>query len=225
MSARERLTQLIDLASASAGEERGALAVELAQVLADWPHDYPAHMRASFALLLERISRELDDATRKDVAGRVASDMTAPLGLLNEFFFEFAPDKRTVFLSRISAEVALSGPPLAVDEPALIHAVRSYPRETFVQTVSRLTGIPLSIAARAVADASGEGFGLLCKGAGLSRTAYSTIVMLTDASLDAGERKLVLHEAIPEDTAIRLVHFWRTRREARRNIPETVAAA
>ncbi len=226
MSARERLTQLIDLAAGGAPEERRNLAMELAEVLQDWPQDYPAHMRASFALLLEKILAQLDGETRKVLAARFAPDPAAPLGLLNELFFDCGHELRRTILAR-NAQKHLSGEVTAppIDESILVRAVREYPLETFVQTLARLLGIPLVTAGRAVADASGEGLAILCKGAQLSRATFSTIAMLTDASLDAGRRKLELYETVPEETSATMVQFWRAQRDSRRTAADGIRAA
>jgi hypothetical protein len=225
MSARERLTQLIDLASSGAPEERGKLAMELAEVLVDWPEDYPPHMRASFALLLEKIAGQLDCTARKDLAARLAPHVTVPLSLLNELFFDSSREQRDTILARNEQENSQGEvAPASIDEPSLVRAVREYPPETFVQTFARLLGISATTAGRAVSDSSGEGLTILCKGAQISRATFSTIAVLTDASLDSAERKLELYETVEEGTAAHLVQFWRARREARR-IPESVEAA
>ena len=206
MSARERLTRLIDFAPGGAPEERRQLAMDLAEVLLDWPADYPAHMRASFALLLEKIVVQLDCQARRELAARFAPDAAAPLTLLNELYFDSSREMRESILkrnaqSRMQDEIVSS----AIDEPSLIRAAREYPSETFAQTFARLLGIPLATAVRAIADASGEGLVILCKGAHLSRATFSTIAMLTDVSLDSGQRKLELFETVPEEISARMV--------------------
>jgi len=219
MSARERLTRLIDLAPGGAPEERRQLAIELTEVLLDWPEDYPEHMRASFALLLEKIVVQLDGPSRKELAARFSPGVEAPLSLMNELYFDSGREMREAIL-RQNAQAAMDDEfaPLPVDEPSLIRAAREYPPETFAQTFARLLGIPLVTAARAIADASGEGLVILCKGAHLSRATFSTIAMLTDASLDSAQRKLELFEIVPEDISARMVQFWRAQRGTRQAI-------
>jgi hypothetical protein len=90
---------------------------------------------------------------------------------------------------------------------------------------ARLLGVPVAVAGRAIADASGEGLALLCKGARLSRATFSTIAVLSDASLDSAERKLELYEAVPEETSIRMVQVWRERRDGYRTASDGVRAA
>jgi hypothetical protein len=185
-------------------------------VLLDWPPDYPAHMRSSFTLLLEKIAVQLDCQTRRELAARFAAAPDAPLPLLNELFFDSARETRADIVARMMQcppDDELAAP--VVDEATLIRAVRDYPPEVFVQTLARLLGIPAATAARAVADASGEGLAILCKGARLSRMSFSTIAMLTDASLESAQRKLDMYDAIADDTSIRVVQYWRAQRNAR----------
>jgi uncharacterized protein (DUF2336 family) len=215
MSARERLTQLIDLASDDVPKQRHALAMELADVLLDWPDGYPSHMRSSFALLLEKISPQLDCETRRDLAARLASHSAAPLSLLNELFFDAGRDARDAILARIGLsgiDAAAAGE--MIDERVLIKAVRDYPAETFLQTIARLTGVPAAVAARAATDDSGEGLALLCKGAQISRTTFSTIIVLANASPDSVERRLQAWDCVSAEPAARLVQFWRLQRGA-----------
>jgi uncharacterized protein (DUF2336 family) len=219
MSARERLTRLIDLAPGGAPEERRQLAMELAEVLLDWPADYPAHMRTSFALLLEKIVVQLDGRARRELARRFAPDPAAPLALLNELYFDSGRELRETILKRnAQASMVEAFEPSPIDEPSLIRAARDYPPETFAQTFARLLGIPLATAGRAIADVSGEGLVILCKGAHLSRATFSTIAMLTDASLDSAQRKLELFETVPEEISARMVQFWRAQRGTRQAI-------
>jgi hypothetical protein len=226
MSAREHLTRLIDLASGSEPHERRALALELADIVLDWPEDYPAHMRASFTLLLEKLVTPLDCQTRKELAARFVADPAAPLGLLNEFFFDCGHDMRQAIVARNALEhTPCETPGAPIDEPSLVQAAREYPPETFAQMFARLLGIPVAVAGRAIADTSGEGLALLCKGARLSRATFSTIAVLSDASLDSAERKLELYETVPEETSIRMIQVWRQRRDGYRTVSDGIRAA
>ena len=56
---KERLSHLLELAS-QGPEQRAALAGEVADMLLDWPMQYPLAMRATFEALLEKIAREMD---------------------------------------------------------------------------------------------------------------------------------------------------------------------
>ena len=216
MSARERLCQLVDLASAGGPDERRRLAAELTDILLAWPADYPAQMRLSFGLLLQKISVELDGETRRDIAGRLAADRSVPLALLNELYFDATQDARKAILAR-NAQTPLpneDGYP-CVDEAALMGAVRTSAHGAFAPALARFLDVPDEVASRCVADASGEGLALLCRGAHLSRLAFSTIVMLTDASLVSAQRKLEAYDRTSAEVAARMVQFWRAQHKAR----------
>src|ERR1700683_4330083 len=87
-TARERLTNLVELASQSAPEKQRALAMEVCDLLIDWPSDYSSAMRAPFEGLLGRVARGVDRATRRQLATRLAAYAETPLDLLNAFFFD-----------------------------------------------------------------------------------------------------------------------------------------
>jgi hypothetical protein len=215
MSARERLTQLIDLASGEAPKDRCVLARELVDVLVDWPADYPAHMRPSFALLLEKIAPHLEPHARGEIGERLAHVESVPLPLLNEFFFDCGREGRDMVLVRTMQSVgSIDRDELPVDERTLVKAARDYPQDIFAHTFARLACVPVTVVSRALDDASGEGLAILCRGARMSRTAFSTIVLLTDASLDSAERKLDAFDAAPEDSSAKMVRFWRMQRGA-----------
>ncbi|MGD0190625.1 MAG: DUF2336 domain-containing protein [Rhizomicrobium sp.] len=215
MSARERLTQLIDLASGEAPGDWCGLARELADVLVDWPEDYPAHMRPSFALLLEKIASHLEAQTRTEIGERLAHIDTTPPALLNEFFFDCGREGRDMILARVaqSAGSAVDDAP-TVDEPMLVKAARDYPPDIFLHTFARLTGVPAATGTRAIGDGSGEGLAILCKGARVSRSTFSTIVLLTDASLGSAEHKLEAFDSVSDDSSATMVQFWRLQRGA-----------
>jgi hypothetical protein len=226
MSARERLSQLIVLASSDTRAERGMLAMELADILTDWPEEYPPHMRESFTILLEKIVDQLDDHERRTLAARLAPNSTTPLTLLNGLFFDTSPDLRGAVLTRNSQERHREEiVPMPVDELYLVQAAREYPPETFVRTLARLLCIPVALAGRAMADANDEGLAILCKGARVSRTTFSTLAMLTDISLLSAERKLERYETVPEEASARMIQFWRAQRDTSNFMDDGIQAA
>ena len=80
MSASQKLSHLLQLADQGPAL-RAALAEEVAELLTDWPADYPDSMRGVCEALLAKAAREVDAATRArlrvqlyadpDLAGRV----------------------------------------------------------------------------------------------------------------------------------------------------------
>ncbi|HEY5346720.1 MAG TPA: hypothetical protein VIJ72_00900, partial [Rhizomicrobium sp.] len=92
-SAKARLAHLLELAD-KGPSLRAALAEEVAELLMDWPADYPSAMRATFEALLEKAARDVDDDTRKRLMARIGSDPAdplaariLPLAMLNAAFF------------------------------------------------------------------------------------------------------------------------------------------
>ena len=226
MSAREHLAALIDRTSSGTPDDRRAIALELASTLCDWPADYPEQLRSAYALLLEKIAPQLESDTRVELAARLSRHADIPLSLMSEFFFDTRADVRAAILARHVEERASTGANVpAVNEAALIRAVRDYPPETFGRVMAKLFGIAPSTAARIIADASGDGLAILCKGARLSRVAFSTMAMLTDASLGSAQRKLNQFDSVPEDAAACMVQCWRAQQMIKPVRSEEPAAA
>lgn len=224
MHARERLNQLVELASCETPEERRTLALRLTDVLLDWPRDYPESKRESFAWLLEKVLLQLDDKTRRSVATRFVHRPDAPPGILSELYLDATRDERNVILARLAEERPFDESAPAPDESVLIRAARELPPDKFVTVLSRLLSLPAAIATRIVADASGDGLAILCKGARLSRLTHSTICTLLESSPVRVGNKLDRYEHIPPETAARMLRYWRSLSEAR-VAPKTAAKA
>src|SRR6195952_6084371 len=97
-TAKERLSHLLEWAS-QGRERRVALAGEVADLLLDWPAQYPGAMRATFGALLEKIVREVDAPARSALAARFDGRSDFPLSLLNEFFLAAAPAMQDAILA------------------------------------------------------------------------------------------------------------------------------
>jgi len=226
MNAREHLAALIDRASSGAPDEHRAIALELASALCEWPADDPERMRSAYALLLEKIAPQLDRDTRKELVARLAQQPDIPLGLMSELFFDASDDIRASVLARHGEEPAnVDAITPDLNEAALIRAVRDYPPEQFGRVMAGLVGIPASTTCRIIGDGSGEGLAILCKGAGLSRVTFSTMVMLTEVSLESAQRKLEQFVPVPEGAAASMFRFWRTQRAIKAVHTEDSAAA
>src|ERR1700761_1973192 len=96
---KERLSHLLELAAQGAGE-RSALAGEVADLLLDWPAQYPPHMRPTLVALLEKIVREMAPEPGAVLAARFAGREDFPLSLLNAFFLAAPPDMKDDILTR-----------------------------------------------------------------------------------------------------------------------------
>jgi hypothetical protein len=203
---KERLTHLLELAARGAGE-RAALAGEVADLLLDWPAQYPAAMRTTFEALLEKIAREMDADGRTALAARFADHDDAPLALLNEFFLDAAPGMKDAILARAEA----AGPVAcgAVDCAALLTASRT--SRDIAPVLAQMTGVPETVAAAAMADA--RTLCTLTKGAGVNRATFSAIAILTGPACSVHENfaMLALFDDVPENGARRMVQFWRGR--------------
>src|SRR5882724_4237614 len=118
---KERLSHLLELAAKGAAE-RAALAGEVANLLLDWPAQYPAAMRASFEALLEKIAREVDFGARRELAQRFCGIGDASLSLLNELFLAAPDAMKDEIIKRNDAHAG--GSAARIDAETLLAAAR-----------------------------------------------------------------------------------------------------
>lgn len=214
--AKQRLSHLLDLAASETAEDRRTLVAELCALLLDWPEDYPLSMRAPFDQLLERIAEDADAPTRAMLATRFAAQPDAPIGLLNRLFFDAPDDVKPAILRRNALaheDGHDAGPQPNGAESALIDATRGHgadPAEAFAQTL----GVDAGLAARILAERSGEALAAACKGVHLKRTTFSTLALLFAPNITEKERRLAAYDAVPQDGAESLVQFWRSHPQA-----------
>jgi hypothetical protein len=216
-TARERLTHLVELASQSAPEKQRALAMELCDLLIDWPVDYSGAMRAPFEALLERVARGLDRTTRRELATRLAAYTETPLDLLNGFFFDLPLEQRGAILARNdeAGEKLGEATPDVEAENSLIDVLRNSDRADAAISLAQCLRIDRATAGNILDDRSAEALAVACKGAQLGRTTFSIVVMLAaspDAS-DSSYARLAMIDAIPQAGAERLLAYWRAHRE------------
>jgi uncharacterized protein (DUF2336 family) len=203
-----RLQRLIDLAENPAPAERAVLALELCDLLSDWPMKYPSEMREPFETLLEKCVREVDAGTRARVAVRIAAREEAPVPLLNELFFD-APAEAKSEIVRRNAEANGHDEGAAADEASVIAAARTAHGETFPADFARLLGIEPVTAKRILSEPSGDALAIACKGAHLTRAAFSTLAVLFAPDPQAADQRLAAYEAVPQDGASGMLRFWR----------------
>jgi len=214
-----RLASLMELAAEHAPEKRRKLAVELCDLLLDWPQNYPLSMREPFETLLEQTVRLVDRDTRASLIARIADAPGTALDFLNEFFFDAPDGLRLIILERnASATPAPNGH--AVDEAALIEALRRHPRDAFAELLATALDVTVETAARILHDGTGEALAIAAKGAHLSRAAFSTLALLADGpgAPEAMLARLAVFENVPERGAENLMRFWR------RHSPDAKAA-
>lgn len=211
--ARQRLTYLIDLATEDAPESRRALAIELCDLLLDWPSHYPAQMREPFEALLEKTARMIDASTRRTLAAKVGAREGVPLPVLNEFYFDAAPETRDAIVLR-NALAANAAPDLPeTDEREIVAAARAKANGEFSKAFAQLLGIEPAIAQSILLDQSGRALAIACKGAHLTRAAFSALALLTENRAAPGEtrERLSSFDSIPLPGAERLLDHWRRR--------------
>jgi hypothetical protein len=217
---KERLSHLLELA-AQGPQQRAALAGEVADLLLDWPAQYPGAMRVTFEALLEKIAREMDISARSALAVRFEESSDAPLTLLNEFFLGAPPAMKDAILARNDAG---TGAVFAqIDEQALLATARA--RGDFAAAMARHAGIPEATAAEIMYDNSGRALASLCKGAGFSRATFSALALLIGPARGAHENFTLLsvYDRVPANGAARLLAVWRGRQNDTTDAHEAAA--
>jgi hypothetical protein len=205
---KERLCHLLELA-AQGPEQRAALAGEVADLLLDWPAQYPQGMRATFGALLEKIVREVDAPSCAVLAQRFEGREDFPLSLLNAFFLAASPAMKDAILARNDAAGASTG--FDIDAPALLSAARL--ATDFTAALAQMTGIAGNLAAEIVSDPFA--LAVLCKGAGVNRATFSGLAILTGPVRSVREnfQMLAVFDHVPANGARHLVAFWRGRQD------------
>jgi hypothetical protein len=205
---RERLTRLVNLARDSGTGSREELTNELADLLLNWPQNYPAAMREPFEALLEKALGDIEPDARALLAKRFAG-RNVPLSVLNALFFDATPEIKLEILARNAAAQTGSASG-AVNEQALLATARAAEPDQIAGVMAERFGIGRSNAAAVLADASAYSLACLCKGARLSRAVFSALAVLAEASAahDESYRRLAAYDAIPEDGAAALFRFW-----------------
>ena len=215
--AKERLSRLIELASDGAPENRRVLALDLCDLLLDWPQHYPAPMREPFEALLEKTVRAIDEETRRALAQKLAPRTETPLPLLNEFYFDTPAETRDAIVLR---NALLDGehpiPECPADEAELVSAARSQPAGEFKDAFARMLGIEPKTAEQILHDHSGRALAIACKGAHLGRAAFSALTVLTEPgnAPEQTRERLSSFDSIPLTGAERLLSYWQMRRAA-----------
>jgi DNA-binding XRE family transcriptional regulator len=209
--ARARLNSLVELATQNAPEKRRELAIELCDLLLDWPANYPAQMREPFEALLEKTIRLIDRDTRHVLIARIAGAPGVRREFLNEFFFDAPPDLRGTILER-NSHCEINGTP-AVDESALVNAARN--SDEFADTFAQHLGVASETAARIVSDASAQSLALAIKGAHLNRATFSALVLLVCPGKPSNiETRLAAFDTVDEPAAAAMLSYWRGRTHA-----------
>jgi hypothetical protein len=202
LSAKERLIHLLDLAEKGPAL-RAALAEEVTDLLLDWPPDCPVAMRLPCEALLERAARDVDTATRARLALRADGHPELPVALLNALFFVASESLKKSIVDRNQSATDLPADGSGTDEAALVAAARR--KSAFSTEFARLLGISVTTAQDILTDTSGQSLAVACKGAHVSRSAFSALSLLTAHD----NKHLDVYETVPQLAAERMLHAWR----------------
>ena len=205
-TAKERLTHL--LALAGEGSQRAALAGELADLLLDWPSDFPEAMRAPVVALLEKTARETDDGTRAKLAARLGGHGELPLDLVNEFYLSAPARVRREILMRNELAGEQAGDTAAADAGVLVAVARDGKVHDFTERFGSIFGIAPHTAETILSDISGEALAVLCKGAHLDRAAFSALALLKGTDTGDASARLSVFDTVPQHAAERLTRHW-----------------
>ncbi|HEX4028395.1 MAG TPA: hypothetical protein VHX18_12315 [Rhizomicrobium sp.] len=179
MAVPQKLSHLLQLADQGPAL-RAALAEEVAELLVNWPSDYPESMRGVCEALLTRAAHDVDAATRARLRVRLCSD----------------PELASRVLPRESAtqgliETARHGG----DVPALL--------------AERL-GVDGQMAAQILDDETGAALAVACKGASLDRAAFSALALLAHPGRDRVHAYAMLDafDNVPISEACGVLRDW-----------------
>ena len=185
MSALQKLSHLLRLADQGPAL-RAALAEEVAEILTNWPPEFPHSMRGACEALLAKAAYDLDADTRARLRVQLCSQ----------------PELASRVLPRESTaqgliEAARQGGSLAV-------------------TLAALLGVDEKRVAQILDDKTGFTLAVACKGAGLDRTAFSALAILAHPGRDRIRAYALLDafEDVAAGEAARVLRGWRDRQAA-----------
>jgi len=208
-TAKERLSHLLELA-AEGPARRATLAAELADLVLNWPADYPAAMRAPVLTLLEMTVRETDGGTLAQLAARLGGHGELPLDLVNEFFL-YAPKgvRREILMRNELAGGSEDDGDASPDAAALVAAARDVRVRDFPEHLGAAMRIAPETAQAILADATAEALAVLCRGAHLDRAVFSALALLEGAQDRDPLTRLGAYDTVPQQAAERLTRHWR----------------
>lgn len=179
MTINPRLTHLLELADQGPAL-RAALAEEVAALLMEWPAECPVEMRPVFENLLAGTAREVDADTRTRLRVQLYADRELAARLL--------PREKNPVTPLIQA--AREGAPLT--EP-----------------LAKTLGLDSPRATEILNEESGEALAIACKGAGISRTVFSTLALLVFSRRDNMTERLSIYDQVTTLDAARTLRAWR----------------
>ncbi len=206
-SSRDRLVHLLALAEQGPAL-RAALAEEIVSLLLNWPHDCPKAMRAPCEALLERVAMDADPATLTALSRNISDSANLPKTFLNALFFSAPDDLKKDIIARNADPGQVGDGAAAVDQIALVAAARK--NSGFESEFARLLDLLPTTAHEILCDRSGQSLAVTCKGAQISRAAYSALTLLASADSECVTR-LDAYETVPAHAAANMLQQWRQR--------------
>jgi len=180
MAASQKLSHLLQLADQGPAL-RAALAEEVAELLTNWPGDYPNSMRGACEALLAKAAHDVDDDTRARLRVQLYSN----------------PELAARVLPR---EPVTQG---------LVETARQ--GGDIVPVLAEKLGVDAKMAAQILDDETGAALAVACKGASLDRPTFSALALLTRPGRDRAHAFAVLDafDNVPTSEATRLLRGWR----------------
>lgn len=179
MAASQKLSHLLQLADQGPAL-RAALAEEVAELLANWPSDYPQTMRGACEALLARAAHDLDSTTR----GRLRVLLCSQPELAGRVLPREASDRQLIDTARQGGNL--------------------------VEALAARLGMDEKMAAQILDDESGVALAVACKAASMDRAIFSALALLTRPSRDRIHAYAVLDaiENVPASEASRVLSGW-----------------
>jgi len=180
MITAQKIARLMELAD-QGPVMRAALAEEVADLLVNWPENFPDSMKSMCETLLAKAAREVDVATRARLRVRLYNDP----GLAHRVLGRKQPAAQ-----------------------ALVQAARQGELESVL--ADRL-GLDAAMAKQILDDETGAALAVACKGASIDRAAFSALALLTHPARDRDHALTVLDafDTVPAGDASRLLRDWR----------------
>ena len=180
MAASQKLSYLLELADQGPAL-RAALAEEVAELLTNWPSDYPQTMRGICEALLAKTARDLDEPTRARLRVLLYSD----------------PELAARVLPRDCASLTL------------IEKARNC--GNLASVLAEKLGVDGKVADEILGDDSGASLAIACKGAHIDRAAFSALALLAHPARDCSHAyaMLDLFDQVPVSEAARALRSWR----------------
>lgn len=180
MAASQKLSHLLELADQGPAL-RAALAEEVAELLINWPLDYPESMRGACEALLAKAAHGVDAATRARLRVQLYSNPSLAARVL----------------------------PRESSTQSLIEMARQ--GGNIIALLAELLGVDTGMATQILDDETGAALATACKGASLDRAAFSALALMAWPGRDRAHAYAVLDafDNIPVTEATRVLRGWR----------------